>query len=275
MNVTAGRDASPMDIPLDLEPFLWLLPLVGSEEALFRLDMTKPEPRPFDWSGVAPRDEWFVRQVLLRAEAGCSDLLGAEYCDVARRILTHVVNRNLAWLRRQHDPDRLAAALVWLTGRGNGQLWRKMPNAAMLWSWFGVTDCASLGRSLREAADLVPPVDAHRLSRQFLPLGDPDLLAFWLRTAVVDHRDRVVDRLTAQQQAADDTELDTEDADRIRPIRADKVIADENPRLAVVVELDFGGDHPHALHLTIPDAHHLVRMIQGALDAPIPLPSNR
>jgi hypothetical protein len=166
--------------------------LVGGFDALMRLDA---EPLPnddFDWSAVEAEDRPFVTMVLERVERYCESVLDAEYRTIARRILARVAGRDPRVLRRSRNVDRFAAGLVWLTGRGSSRFERSAgpPSSRDLWEWFGVTDCADRGRSLRIAADLFP--DDHLIEHIFpgdLALGDAGLIHSSYRAHLVRLRD--------------------------------------------------------------------------------------
>jgi hypothetical protein len=55
-----------------------------------------------------------------------------------------------------------------------------------------------------------------------------------------------------------------------RPLQATKALVLDEGRATVIVGFGDDVEDAHYLSLTIPDAHELVRMVQHALDAPVP-----
>src|SRR6478672_10745425 len=139
--------------------FSSLLPHVDDLAALLDLDAERLPDEAFDWSTVDPQDRAIVAAVLDRCDAACDELLDAEFRTIARRILAMLATRDPRPLRRTVNHDRLAAGIVWLAGRGNGEFGRRAPrwrSARRVADWFGVTNCAERGQSIRKAAGLVP-----------------------------------------------------------------------------------------------------------------------
>jgi hypothetical protein len=176
-----------------LDLFSSLLPYVDDLPALLDLD-TEPLPdEAFDWSVVEPRDAEIVAAVLQRCDAACDELLDAEFRTIARRILAIVATRDPRPLRRTVNRDRLAAGIVWLAGRGNGEFGRRSPrwrSARRVSDWFGVSNCSDRGLAIRSSAGLVPvSVDPYLSLLDATPLASTALLHSKTRRVLITQRD--------------------------------------------------------------------------------------
>jgi hypothetical protein len=179
-------------VPLSpYEVFAGLVTYVGGLDELLALDRAPLPEEPFDWSVVDAVDRAFVERVLALSEEYCRHKLDAEFVTITRRILARVAARDPRVFRRRADAARCAASLVWLAGRANGYFGRGLiGTGGPLWGWFGVTDCAPLGKRLRQIAglDVGPVRDRFFYVAQF-PLGDATLLHSPFRNSIIRLRD--------------------------------------------------------------------------------------
>jgi hypothetical protein len=117
-----------------------LLPIVGDFAALETLDVRPLPDEPFDWACVEPEDRSFVAEVLALSDKCCDELLDVEFRTICRRILARVARRDPRCVRRTTKADRVAAALVYLAGRANGEFGRRGRRTAhSLWAWWGIS----------------------------------------------------------------------------------------------------------------------------------------
>jgi hypothetical protein len=247
--------------------------LVGGFDALMRLDAEPLPDEDFDWSSVEAEDRPFVTMVLERVERYCETVLDAEYRTIARRILARVAGRDPRVLRRSRNVDRFAAGLVWLTGRGSSRFERSAgpPSTRELWEWFGVTDCADRGRSLKIAADLFP--DDHLIEHIFpgdLALGDAGLIHSSYRQHLVKLRDL---RCGADAPArTHPSPVVSFDGNRlviaavpVAVLGAAKSLPVEGERQGICIMLGTELDTSECFDMSITDAHKLVECVQFAL----------
>jgi hypothetical protein len=249
--------------------FTDLIDAVGGAEALARLDAVALPDEPFDWSAVDTRDVAFVTDVLAAADKCCELLLDIEFRTIARRILARVAVRGPAALRRSTNVPRCAAGLVWLAGRANAEFGTRcrLP-ARLLWRWFGVADASDRGRSLRRAAGLEP--DHGLRSWDSAPtLGDPELLHSRYRKELVARRDLLVGIASAGRRwsASSDGTAHLR-SHPVKPVLAAKGLCGNR----AMIVAGFGDDLDDATFYSfnITDARELLRMLQDALDAPMP-----
>jgi Domain of unknown function (DUF6398) len=264
----AALDAPKPDLFADL------LPYTGDIAALLDLD-TEPIPdEPFDRSGVAPQDEAIATAVLERCDAACDALLDVEFRTIARRILALVATRDPRPLRRSAKPDRIAAGVVWLAGRGNGEFGRRAPqwrSAARLWEWFGVTSCADRGQSLRSAAGLIPDTfDAYGWDMRTTPLGTVALLHSRTRESLIIQRDALlrVERERRRWSISPDGRTVACHAARVGPLTVARGHDADRAEAVVLVALGANGvgiDDADVYGLSVPDARRLLEMLRRAL----------
>ena len=190
-NAYAPRTREPQCAP---GPFDDLSAHVGSAEALATLEAAPLPDEAFDWSAVEPRDRPFVEQVLALSDRYCEEMLDVEYRTITRRILARVAVRDPRVLRRSNNAERVAAGLVWLAGKGNGEFGRRgRRTSERLWRWFGVSSCSDRGQTLRRAAGLEPEgiVELTRYS-VVLALGDAALLHSDRRKMLIAQRNIIM-----------------------------------------------------------------------------------
>jgi hypothetical protein len=252
-----------------------LIAFVGSTEALWRLDAIPVPDEPFDWSSVAAQDVDFVQRVVARSDQCCDELLDVEFRTIARRILARVAARDPRTFRRSTNADRCAAGLVWLAGQASGEFMRGSPHRPQcVWDWFGVDSCSDRGRSLRAAAGLLPHVVNGYFWDAQLTVGDASLLHSRFRAGLVRQRDSMLEiarsRRTWSVHGDGPTVLVHAKVHQSKGVTAVKgTLADEG-RATVLV--GFGDDVEDATYyaLSVPEAHDLARMLEHALDAPLP-----
>lgn len=252
-----------------------LIAHVGGADALMRLDAEPLPDEPFDWSVVEAQDRPFVVQILELSDPCCDEMLDTELRTATRRILARVAARDPRALRRSTNARRCAAGLVWLAGRANGEFGRRGRwTSQSLWHWFGVADCSDRGRSLRAAAGLVPEErEPFMWSYEPFSLGDAALLHSRVRVGLIAHRDALEkfendrrpwsllgDGRTAAVRAAP-----------VKAVVAAKGVVAEGARALVLVGLGDNLDDARFFALSIPDAYDLVRMVQRALEGPMPV----
>jgi hypothetical protein len=254
--------------------FSSLLPYVDDLAALLDLDAEPLPEEPFDWSGVDDRDRAMVGSVLERCDAACGELLDTEFRTIARRILALLAIRDPRPLRRTSKHDRIAAGIVWLAGRGSGEFGRRAPrwrSARRVWDWFGVTNCADRGDSVRGAAGLVPDtIWPDRWNYDALPLGSIALLHSKMRRLLITDRDARlrVEREQRRRTLSPDGRSVACRAARVGPLvvtRGRDEIADQ-----AVVLVALGGpgvelDEADLYGLSLPEAVRLVEMLRRAL----------
>jgi hypothetical protein len=251
-----------------------MLPYVGDFAALVALDAEPFPDEPFDHSVVAPGDRGVVADVLRLSDAACDVLLDVEHRTIARRILARVAARDPRPLRRAVDHARIAAALVWLAGRaGSGEFGRRgQHQASELWDLLDVSDCSDRGRTLLRAAGLAvsPATRPFFPSSRPLPVADGALLHSSLRRVIVDDRDFLwgLDDERTHGTVRDDGRCVR--AAPLTPFVARKGTVEGTGRIGIIAEFDDGTSDGWYLALSIPDAHHLVALLQHAIDEPAP-----
>jgi hypothetical protein len=258
-----------------LDVFRHLIEVVGSADALWALDAEPIPDEPFDWSAVEPEDKAFVTDVLAQSDQCCDALLDTEFRTIARRILARVAKREPRALRRTTRTDRFVAALVWLAGQASGEFGRRsLVTARLLWDWFGVSSCSDRGHSLRSAAGLVPEdPDLSSWGREPLTLGDPLFLHSSYRASVIAHRDALL-VIAGRRRTWSLEEVDGRTAHvNVKAVPSKAAAAMKgviDGRAAVIVGFGDRVEDAQFFMLSVPEAHELVRMVQHALDSPLP-----
>lgn len=261
----------------DAEPrpdlFSGLLPHVDDLPSLLDLD-TEPLPdEAFDWSGVDSQDRAIVATVLDRCDAACDELLDTEFRTIARRILAMLATRDPRPLRRTVNHDRLAAGIVWLAGRGNGEFGRRAPrwrSARRVADWFGVTNCAERGSSIRKAAGLVPEGMDRYPFLDATPLGANALLHSQTRRLLITHRDASL-RIESERRRwslSPDGRSVACRAARVGPLAVTRAHDAETDHALLLVALGGPGvalDEADLYGLSLPEARRLVEMLRRAL----------
>ncbi len=269
------------------ESLVELCVLVGGVAALEQLD-TEPLPdEPFDRSAVVETDRTPVDEVLALAERCCDEMFDVELRTAVRRVLARVAAHDQRPLRRGTSTTRLAAGLVWVVAKGNAMLGpRARWNATDLWWHFRVSPASHLGLGLRNASGVeyvhagLDEVDTALRMRAFpsdVWLGDVGLLVSRRRAELIAQRDTL---LQIAARAAADREMrrpfvrydDRSVEARARPVAP--LLAVKGVGLAgrAFVVVGFGGHHDGAelFAMSIPEAHHLARLLAQALADPIP-----
>ena len=250
-----------------------VLPYVDDLPALLDLDTEELPDEPFDWSAVESRDREIVAAVLERCDAACTDLLDTEYRTIARRILATLATRDPRPLRRTTNHDRLAAGIVWLAGRGNGEFGRRAPrwrSARRVADWFGVTNCADRGHSIRVAAGLVPESVDRYSFLEAMPLGSTALLHSKTRRLLISWRDaslRVERERRRWTLSPDGTSIACRAA-RVGPLAVTRGHDPESDQTMVLVALGGPGaelDEADLYALSRPEARRLVEMLRRTL----------
>jgi hypothetical protein len=255
--------------------FSSLLPHVDDLPALLDLDAERLPDEGFDWSGVDSQDRAIVAAVLERCDAACDELLDTEFRTIARRILAMLATRDPRPLRRTTNHDRLAAGIVWLAGRGNGEFGRRAPrwrSARQVADWFGVTNCADRGQSIRKAAGLVPEViDPYASFLDATPLGSIALLHSKTRRLLITHRDARI-RIESERRRwslSPDGRTVACRATRVGPLAVTRGHDAESNQTTLLVALGGPGvalDEADLYGLSLSEARRLVEMLRRALE---------
>jgi hypothetical protein len=254
--------------------FSSLLPHVDDLPALLDLDTERLPDEAFDWSGVDSQDRAIVAAVLDRCDAACDELLDTEFRTIARRILAMLATRDPRPLRRTANHDRLAAGIVWLAGRANGEFGRRAPrwrSARRVADWFGVTNCADRGYSIRKAAGLVPEVmDPYPSFLDATPLGSIALLHSQTRRLLITHRDARL-RIESERRRwslSPDGRTVACRAARVGPLAVTRGHDAEANQTMLLVALGGPGvalDEADLYGLSLSEARRLVEMLRRAL----------
>jgi hypothetical protein len=251
-----------------------LLPHVDDLSALLDLDADPLPDEAFDWSGVAPQDREMVAAVLDRSDRACPELLDTEFRTIARRILAMLATRDPRPLRRTTNHDRVAAGIVWLAGRGNGEFGRRAPrwrSARRVADWFGVTNCADRGHSIRKAAGLVPQtLDPYGPFLDAMPLGSTALLHSQTRRLLISQRDAYlrIENERRRWSLSPDGRTVACRAARVGPLAVTRGHDAETNQVVLLVALGGPGvapDEADLYGLSLPEAQRLVEMLRRAL----------
>jgi hypothetical protein len=261
-----------------LDLFESLIELVGDADTLWSLDSEPLPDEPFDWSVVEPEDRQLVAAVVSLTDRCCDAVLDAEYRTIVRRLIARVASHDPRPLRRHPNAERCAAAFVWLAGQTHGGFLRRgRPYAGWVWSWFGVNNCSDRARTLYRAAAFAPDDPWAGYSDRFV-FGDVAFLCSAHRADLIRRRDWLLDvaarRCTWSVEECDGrTAFVRVQARPSKPFTALKARLSDAGRGVVIVGFGDHYDDADYLSLTIPDAHDLVRMVQRALDDPLPQPT--
>jgi hypothetical protein len=267
---------------------------VGGIDALEGLTTEPITDTGFDWSAVRDEDREVVAAVLDAAEAslggernlggsslGLPPLIDDEYRAIVWRLLARISKIEPTALKKS-SPARVCAALFWLAMRASDGFRRHgVLTADYLWKMFGVSGCAELGRFLVRAAGVAqdPEIsDRHHSSGVRLP--DPRLLHSDERTHLVKEREQLVGMILEDERrrdAARPIQLRPNGVElRGRPVVPRWATRGNGPKGKALVMTVFGDDEDHVeiLAVSVPDARHLVSILEKALGAPVvrPLP---
>jgi len=259
------RGSSPRGI------FDGLIPIVGDIVALETLDTYPLPDEPFDWSAVASEDHALVAEVLARSDMCCDELLDVEFRTITRRILARVARRDPRCLRRATKADRVAAALVYLAGRANGEFGRRgRLTAHSLWSWWATSSCADRARTLQSAAGLEPEhISWTSIGFEELTLGDAALLHSSYRKQICRRRDYLAAYAPRPRvMPLPDGRRAEVRAEPAKAVAAAKGLV--GARVYMILGLGDTLDDATFFALSVPEARELVSIVQNALDAPAP-----
>jgi hypothetical protein len=178
------------DEPFEVERHLLdvLAGEVGGQDALGSLDGTPLPDEEFGWTGIPAELHDEVAVVLAACDRCCDDLLGAEYRTACRRLLARAAPGLAGMLRRTTKPEVIAAALCWVTAKGNHRLGQRPGELLVkdLMKYFGLSQSSvsERGYEIMRAAGIGPT------SAYGLCLGSPDLLVSARRRQIIELRDR-------------------------------------------------------------------------------------
>lgn len=272
---------------------------VGGLDALECLDAGPFADEAFEWEGVDVEHHSLVATIL----AAMDDALGAacppveplkletfsiesmrrhmqsrvdvEYRTITRRLLARIARAAPALLARAAAVET-AAALVWLALHGNDEFRRqRVLQASNIWHLFGVETCSRRGRALYRSLGLPEPQRDIDHYRGATPLLDAALMHSKTRRELVRLRDHFLAEEANEHRRSRESQplqqLPSGDlriaARRVTPRWAMRT-RNDGERSAVVVTFGEHEDKPEVLALTVPDARHLISMIENALAIP-------
>ncbi len=258
-----------------------LCDLVGGIHNLENLDVTPLRDTPFDWAVVSETDQVMVRELLREIDERVASWFGDEYQVIAHRLVERIASHSPKSLSRG-PATRTAAAITWLALRGNGALARsRWPRANTIWSVFRVSNCTDRARGLFKEIGLAPrPLDSHKYVDQAeIWLSDPSLLHSETRRDLVQRL--AVAMCAIEQDAA--RRIASHPLKRLENGSLSISARSVTPRWAIraptasgrtLVLITFGEteDDPEVLSLSVPDARHLVTLLERALDSAHPWP---
>jgi hypothetical protein len=254
---------------------------VGGIDVLDALDGEPLPPERLDLASIAPDERSHVGDLFAAIQRfddsfSCLDPLDVEHLTIVARLLRRILARAPAELRRSTVP-RTAAALVWLTLHGNGELHRRsVLTATSIWDGFGVSNASELGRRLHRAAGL-PAVATDPAVRHHAPvwIGAADLLHSRTRRQLIARRDgslhAIADLRARAAARAPVRQVDGRLAISAKPLQPRWTIRapDDAGLHRIVVAFGYGEGGPlkvdEVVGLSVPDAHLLVQQLQRAL----------
>lgn len=241
---------------------------------------------PFDRSAVPPQLSERVSEVLRAVDGFCESELDVEFRTAMRRVLAQATRHSPDWFGGRQTPQRLAAAVAWVTLSGNFALGRRRHHwcGEDIWYRFGVSSAAELGRRLADRLGMRgDEADSSTLAflddmQTDIRLGDAALLRSGARRHLINLREIAID---VDEQIATRRER----AGPVHYVGDDRIEVRGRPRPVIGafkgtsaegrahVMLAFGDDveGTEVLAVTIPDARTLIQSIRGALDAPMVL----
>lgn len=250
---------------------------VGGIDALEGLDAEPLPADPLCWDLVPPSEHEVVKAILTLIGEEQFLLYDGEHVVIARRILERIA-MNEPELLHKAPTDRLAASVIWLVLRGNGEVHQRRGGvtANRIWGHFGVPSCTDRGRAMLRALGLPGVADwvSAWHGRPDEWLRDPGLLHSASRRTLLDERIALEARCRGE----------LEHAARSRPVRAlgngqfqitgrqvvpSGVIASVDGSGRPTVIMMFGetvGDPEDVLALTMDDAERLVVALDSALE---------
>lgn len=179
-------------------------------------------------------------------------------------------------LGRRTTAPRLVAALTWIALTGNGKVGRSARwQAADIWYWFGVGDCAPLARSIAQDLGMVadPTRSSARYPHNDVLLGNAALLHTDARKSIATQRDTslsIIDDVEARRKAARPMTPAGGGKVRIAARPLDILTAfrcsSEGRDHVMMTFGDEASDPDEVIALTIPDARLLHQRLGEALD---------
>jgi hypothetical protein len=263
-----------------------LLALDATPQPEFRVDPTTIDARSNSLSAVIDAIEHPALTTKLRDSFDASTsslprLYDDEIVTIAHRVLDRVLGRDPAVVTAAKDPDRVAAALVWIALRASRMFERRGATRGLasndLWHWFDVIDSTKLALRLVTAAGCPGLADDQFESarRRTLVVADARLLHSLRRSEIANQRDEWI-QVSRKHLAAE------HERRPIRPLANGQVAlrAVELPPLLAVttvaphgrrnVVVGFGHDHDDAalFALSVPEARRLIALVERALGEP-------
>ena len=165
---------------------------VGGRLQLMALDDQPLTDEDFEWAGVAEDIRPAVQEMLDACDRVADELLDVEHRTAMRRFLGRAAVGDPAAFRRKAAPLKGAAAVAWVICRANDTAGTRSSGLTVqeLLAAFGVKGSVS-----QRAEPLLRAngIDPHRLYGA-TDLGAPDLLTGGCRAAIIQQRDRYLDR---------------------------------------------------------------------------------
>ncbi len=165
---------------------------VGGRLQLMALDDQPLTDEDFEWAGVAEDIRPVVQEMLDACDRVADELLDVEHRTAMRRFLGRAAVGDPAAFRRKAAPLKGAAAVAWVICRANDTAGTRSSGLTVqeLLAAFGVKGSVS-----QRAEPLLRAngIDPHQLFGE-MDLGAPDLLTGGCRAAIIEQRDRYLDR---------------------------------------------------------------------------------
>lgn len=253
---------------------------------------------PFGWTGIDPRHVHVVTEVLAALDDGLGpagppvEELGLnaltlaglrrhvqariddEYRTITRRLLARVARAEPGQLSRSSAVET-AAAFAWLALTGNDAFRRQgRLRATDIWYLFGVESCTRRGRALYRSLGFASSPDDDT-PRGALPLPDPELMHFVSRGDLLRLCEHfVAEFANGRRQERESQPIQALPDGRIRiaakPMAPRWAIRfkDDGGRSQVIVTFGEREDKPEVRALSVPDARHLISMLEKALAVP-------
>lgn len=277
-------DAEPFDLAgriqqaLDTDPFgayglNRLVDRCGAVEVLAMITDFPPTSRSS--GGTEPATN---RDVVAVIDATALRFLDDEYRSIIFELVTLASTHSTNPLERRTTTRRLGAALTWIALTGNGKIGRSGTwQAADIWFWFGVGNCAPLARAIADDLGMLrdPEASAARYPHNDIVLGDAALLHSDARASIAAQRDialKIVDQNEQRRRAARPIADAGNGQIRISAQSLQVLMAfrvtDEGRDHLVMTFGDEANDPDQAIALSIPDARLLHQRLSEALDGP-------
>lgn len=199
-----------------------------------------------------------------------------EYRSIIKRLIRTATRCTAQPLAGRTKPARLAAAITWIAFAGNMAVGRRARwHATDIWFWFGVGDCAALGRSIARDLGMSRPEDPFTspFPSGDILLADLSLLHTKTRAYVVRQRELYVTMIGDDERRRRESRPMIKVGNGQVRVRAQPQQVLGAFRHAVEgrdhVFVTFGenaADPDEVIVLTIPDARLLQQHLGGALD---------